>query len=131
VKWKDLQEIIEYLRSQKVSEGEVTSFSLSTIPIYWDLGVGSSTRFVFLHDHLTIFKSRRTEIRAALASSQQKYLVCDLHRFGSDKLRSALESKRTAPFADRIVLQCGPYVIFRLTGQETLNWLDEYYGPIP
>jgi hypothetical protein len=127
VNWADLDRVAEFLKHEQVADGELTSFSLSTVELYDDLNVRPSTRYILLQDHLDIFVSRRPLIEAALVNSQQRFVVCDLHRFGMEKMAAALNQDGGPPdsfrWADRIAFRAGNYVVFRLDGSEMPAWL--------
>jgi hypothetical protein len=132
VNWTDLDRVAGFLRSQGVSDGEVTCFSVSTMSLYGDLGLRPSTRYVFLHNHLDIFASRRPAIHEALIHSRQRFLVCDLNAYKTDGLRDMLNCEggppADYPWADRVVFRAGSFVVFRLDGPETPAWLADPFG---
>jgi len=131
VNWTDLDRVADYLRGQDVKDGEVTCFSVSTVSLYGDLGLAPSTRYVFLHNHLDIFVSRRPAIHEALVHSRQRFLVCDLNAYKTDGLRDIL-NREGGPigyrWADRVVLRAGSFVVFQLDGPEMTAWLAESFG---
>jgi hypothetical protein len=128
VDWTDLDATTDFLRRQKPRDGEVTCFSLPVVPIYNELDLLPSTRHVFLHDHLEIFRTHRDKIKKAVAESRQRWLVCDLKRFGGSKLQTMLDSEAPNPWKDQAVFRSGQYVVFSMTGTETLAWLNAWYG---
>lgn len=128
VDWTDLEAATSFLRNQSPHDGEVTCFSLPVVPIYNELGLLPSTRYVFLHDHLHIFVRHRDEIRRAVAASRQRWLVCDLKRFGGTKLLAMLESESSNRWKNRVAFRSGQYVVFEMNGPETIAWVEEFYG---
>ena len=116
------------LARQAPRDGEVTCFSLPVVPIYNELGLLPSTRYVFLHDHLNIFGRHRDEMKTAIEASRQRWLVCDLKRFGGANLRTMLEGESPNPWKDRVAFRSGQYVVFEMNGPETINWLEEFHG---
>jgi hypothetical protein len=132
VSWTDLGRVAEFLREQDVHDGEVTSFSLSTVALYGELNLPPSTRYIFLQDHLDIFVSRRPVIHDALVASRQRFVVCDLKRYGMQTFRDALDREGSPPvdypWADRIVFRAGSYVVYRLSGAEMPAWLATHFG---
>jgi hypothetical protein len=132
VSWTDLGRVADYLRTQDVHDGEVTCFSLSTVALYGELNLPPSTRYIFLHDHLDIFASRRPVIHAALVNSRQRFVVCDLNRYKTEALRDLLNRDGGPPpdypWADRVVFRSGSYVVFRLDGSEMPAWLANPFG---
>ncbi|MBI1900729.1 MAG: hypothetical protein HYS13_06420 [Planctomycetia bacterium] len=133
VDWTDLEEMEKFLRRQEVAPGEVTCFSLPTVPIYLDLDLSPSTRYVFLQDHLVIYARHRPKIHAALAASPQRFVVCDLSRFGMERMRAFLDGgpervpPAAYPWASRIVHRSGNYVVFAVAGREMPQWLAFHF----
>ena len=128
VDWTDLDATTNFLRSQTPRDGEVTCFSLPVVPIYNDLGLIPTTRYIFLHDHLNIFDRRRDQIKQSIARSSQRWLVCDLKRFGAAKLVATLESDASNRWKERVVFRSGQYVVFEMNGRETIDWIEEFFG---
>jgi len=128
VDWISLEATTRFLRSQAPRDGEVTCFSLPVAPIYNDLGLLPSTRYVFLHDHLEIFVKHREQIKEAIAASSQRWLVCDLKRFGGAKLREMLDGGAPSVWKERVAFRSGQYVVFQMNGTETIAWLNEFYS---
>jgi hypothetical protein len=127
VNWTDMERVAAFLRDQDLRDGELTSFSLPTVVLYGELGLAPSTRYIFLQDHLDIFRKRRSLIEAALVNSRQRYVVCDLGRYNMDRIRKALDGNE--PASDFIAFRAGNYVVLRLTGPEMPAWLKENFGP--
>jgi hypothetical protein len=131
VQWTDLDETADFLRAQNVQDGEVTCFSLPTVALYGELNLAPSTRYLFVHDHLDIFASRRAIILSALVESRQRFVVCDLNRFGMERFREFLDRGEGPPtdyaWADRVVFRAGPYIVYRLDGREMPGWLATHF----
>lgn len=129
VRWAELGRVADFLRGQAVGDGELTSFSLPTVELYRELDLRPSTRYLFLQDHLDIFASRRPRILEALAASRQRFVVCDLRRYGMGRMRDALDGSPGAyEWAERVAFRAGDYVVFRVSGSEMPAWLASHFG---
>ena len=73
--WVELQEVSNYLKDQGVGDRELTCYSLASLPLYLDLDVEPSTRFVMLGVWLQFFPAKRELMLEELAASPQRYLV--------------------------------------------------------
>jgi hypothetical protein len=124
-KWSDLEMVADFLRSQNVKDEELTCFSSTTSPLYLELGLRPSTRYFWLQSCLVSFKQQRGRIRAEVAATRQRFLVCDLEWFRSEVLKARLQNteERLKP-----VYRQGPYVVFQLSGPEMPQWLEDNYG---
>jgi hypothetical protein len=127
VDWTDLERIQHFLVEQRVEDEEVTCFSMPTVELYREMGVRPSTRYLFLQNALTIFRTRRPEMRAALAARRQRFVVCDLQWVAMDRFREELDAG-TSPWIERVVFRSGRYVVLRLSGAETSAWLEANFG---
>lgn len=78
--WRELERVQSFLAGRGVGDRELTCYSLSTVPLYVELGVRPSTRFVLLHTALEFFPSARPRIARELAESPQRYVVNDLRQ---------------------------------------------------
>jgi hypothetical protein len=125
VPWPDLARAAEFLRTLDVRDGEVCCFTDTLVPLYNDLDVQPSTRFVLVDIHLGIFKSRRDVLLTSLALGRQRYLVCTVIPGRTPHLYAALSGDDALPgLKDRIVFRSGAVVVFRLDGAEVAPWLD-------
>jgi hypothetical protein len=128
IHWVDLDRVADFLRAQDARDGEVTCFSADTVPLYNDLNLRPSTRFLFLEMHLDIFLKRRDVICGDLGGSRQKYWVCTVGPSERKRLTAILdgdtESDRERELKDRVVFRSGDLVVFRIEGSETAEWLD-------
>jgi hypothetical protein len=131
--WSEFERVADFLRSQRVQDKELTTFSLPTEPLYLDLDLEPSTRYVILQDLLVIFGRHRAEIHAALAESRQRFVVCDLTRFGMEPIRKYLQPRAgdppagPYPWSEKIAFRSGRYVLFQLAGSEMASWLDFHF----
>jgi hypothetical protein len=89
--WVALARVAEFLRGQQLGDGELTCFSYGTNPLYLDLGLQPSTRFINPQEVLYLFGSREQEIVQELRASPQRLLVTDLQAAGYSKQLAAKE----------------------------------------
>ncbi|MBV9125597.1 MAG: hypothetical protein JO112_19785 [Planctomycetes bacterium] len=137
ISYTDLEHVGNYLRQQDLKDGELTCFSMQTVPLYLDLNLKPSTNYLFLQFGLLFFSQHRDEMLAAWSSSPQRFLVCDLEGprmaalkktlgGGDDSLLDAdAPVLASYPWKDRIVFRSGRYVVFRLSGPESSQWLAD------
>lgn len=78
--WKELEQVRSFLKARGVRDQELTCYSLSTVPLYLELGVRPSMRFVLLQTAQEFFPSARPRIVRELADSPQRYVVNDLRQ---------------------------------------------------
>lgn len=101
--WLALAEVAEHLRDLRVRDGELTCYSLAAVPLYLQLDVQPSTRFVLLWSALTDFPDHRAEIGSELAASRQRYVVNDLVLLGFTPSQArALGGGRALPRPDEL-----------------------------
>lgn len=131
IDWQELDRVREYLKDQHAADGEVSCFNMSMVSIIGDLNLRPATRYLFLQEHLNIFRNHRSEILADLAVSRQRYVVCDLKRPEMQTMRHIVETgglAEPAPTrADRTAFRAGDYVVFRVDGPEMTEWLNAYF----
>jgi hypothetical protein len=127
VDWADLRAVAAFLARDGAGDEEVTCFSMTTVPLYQETGLTMPTRYVFVHNVLTIFPSGREQVREALVASRQRYVVCDLRWFEMDHLRQQLDDG-TSPWSERVAFRAGRYLVFRLSGPEMPAWLEDNFG---
>ena len=127
VDWAELERVRHFLVAENVEDEEVTCFSMPTVELYRQMRLRPSTRYLFLQNGLTIFRNRRPEMRAALAASRQRFVVCDLQWFAMEPFRNELDAK-TSPWTERVVFRSGRYVVLRLSGAEMSEWLESRFG---
>jgi hypothetical protein len=121
--WQELEQVAEFLRAQGVEDGEVTCYNARLLPLYTALDRKPSTRYYPLESALIILPKQRPAIRAALAASRQKYVVCDLYWM------KRTEAELTRPEGKaRAVLNTGRYVVLRLDAADALAWLAVSFG---
>ncbi len=76
--WRQLDEIVKYLRNRHVSDGQVTCLNVNLVDVYSQLELRPSTRYVFLEELMDLFPTRHALIEQTLADSRQRYVVTDL-----------------------------------------------------
>ncbi|HEY3787355.1 MAG TPA: hypothetical protein VGL71_00815 [Urbifossiella sp.] len=127
--WTDLERVADFLREQKVGDGEVSCFPLTTTSLYTALNIRPSTRHLFLHHHWSVFRSRRAAILATLIDGRQRFVVCDLQ---VDEMRESkddfggISPKNFG--ASRLVYRAGDYVVFRIDGREMPDWVESNFA---
>lgn len=80
-----LARVAVFLQELGLRDGELTCYSFGTIPLYLQLDLKPSTRFVYaIEEMITLNPLRQDIIRAELAASQQRYVVTDLQFLAAD-----------------------------------------------
>jgi hypothetical protein len=122
--WQDLERVRDFLRSQGVGDGELTCYDNASHPLYLDLGIRPSTRYIHFQTILGYFPSRREQIRRELAAGPQRFVVDDdrLTRLGDQASalapaegqpsRPARRSGRF-PWTQPVVFRAGHLVVLR------------------
>jgi len=83
--WVALARVAVFLQELGLRDGELTCYSFGTIPLYLQLDLKPSTRFVYaIEEMITLNPLRQDIIRAELAASQQRYVVTDLQFLAAD-----------------------------------------------
>lgn len=75
--WREMARAADYLRGQGVADRELTCYSLSAVPLYKEMDLTPSTRFVLLSAAVRFFPSHRAAVRAELAACPQRFVVTD------------------------------------------------------
>ncbi|MCH7726776.1 MAG: hypothetical protein IH991_09890 [Planctomycetes bacterium] len=137
VGWRDLHRVEGFLRSQDLRDRELTCYSVFTVPLYLDLNLKPSTRFIPLNSIFDYFPSRSNDIRTLLASSPQRYLVADVSDGVTSSLSSAEAAEETPgqplalppafpnsqadryPWFEPVAFRAGRYYVFRVTNTVT------------
>jgi hypothetical protein len=124
--WADLAFVQAFLRAQNVGDGELTCYSMRTLPVYLELGVEPSTRWFLLENVLVILRQQRALVLAELAASRQRYFLCDLETTSWKPGRGPGEPG----FArDRLVYRAGRYAVFQVDAAAMPAWFEEYLDP--
>jgi hypothetical protein len=130
--WVALGRVADYLRG-RVGDGELTAESLGTIPLYTELGVAPSTRYVFLKAILQCFPTHAPQVRQEVAASRQRYAVTDLHELVLSREEAAALPpegeqaapnfalagfRNEAPWSDPVVFRAGRYLVHQVRRAE-------------
>ncbi len=127
--WQDLERVAGFLREQGIREGELTCYNSSLVHLYGIMGLGASTRYVYLEQLVAYFPDRRAEFLRALSASRQRYVVTDLIASGlspagivrlcnegrlerAPRLPSRLRD--VYPWSQPAVFRAGPYLVHRV-----------------
>jgi hypothetical protein len=132
VKWEDEARVADYLRG-RVGDGELTCYDPTIIPVYWDLGVEPSTRYIYLWNVLFFFHNHVDEIHSDLKASRQRYVVTDYTRLYLNKdpskadedalppngpapepVTSLAKLHPEFPWSEPIVFRSGKYLVHRV-----------------
>jgi hypothetical protein len=76
--WEDLRGAIRYLKAQGAGDHEVTCWHFSAIPVYTELGIEPSNRFVFPGTRMIYFPTYKDLMREETMNSPQRFVVLDL-----------------------------------------------------
>ena len=133
-----LARVADYLRGQKVGDGELTCLSGCTHPLYLDLDVKPSTRFPQVEMATLFFVHHRDEILAELNASRQRFIVSDLTWTGltaqeaeetnpNDPLALPREFPEEIPallypWDEPVVFRSGRYLVHRVTRPASRFW---------
>jgi hypothetical protein len=80
--WTDLARVRSFLETQNLQAGELTCLSPSTMPLYWDMDMPPSTRFLFLDTDMRMFRHHIEQIQLEVTNSMQRLVVTDLRQLG-------------------------------------------------
>jgi hypothetical protein len=122
-----------------VRDGELTCYHNTTHPLYLDLNLKPSTRFLHYATVFDAFPSRRGEVRRELEASGQRYVVSDLLAVGvqvpsplSDPLKLPAEFPRywvkVFPWTQPIIYRSGRYLVHRVTRPVGEVWPSDDKG---
>jgi hypothetical protein len=90
-RWADLARVQAFLAEQNLRGKELTCLSVSTTPLYWQMDLSPSTRFVLLEPALGMFRNHAEQIRNELRSSAQRFMVSDLRQLNLTAEEAAVE----------------------------------------
>jgi hypothetical protein len=107
--WRELARVETFLRDQGVADGQLTCYSTSSLPLYTQLRVRPSTRYILLEADVIHFPSRRDEIRQALAASPQRFVVSDRR-----EMEAPPRGVRLFPYSEPVVFEFGRYRVHRV-----------------
>jgi hypothetical protein len=121
--WQHLAAVTDFLKSQDCQDGELSVLGDTAIPLYQLTGLTPPTRYYVSRNNMLAYKSRRTEIQAALAAvPNQRFAVVDLAGLGWKPPAGHTWADRDAwplpaalgKWADRAVFRGGRYVVLAI-----------------
>jgi hypothetical protein len=89
--WTDLARVQAFLADKHLRAGELTCLSVSTTPLYWQMDLPPSTRFVLLEPAILMFRHHAQQIRKELKTSRQRFMVSDLRQLNLTAEEAAVE----------------------------------------
>ncbi len=104
--WRKLAEVADFLRTQNLSDGELTCYTSDLVWVYDTLELRPSTRFAYLWEILVYLPDRRPEIYEAVANSPQKLFVYDE---SGEKL-----PRQISRLLGDEAFRAGPYIVYRV-----------------
>jgi hypothetical protein len=127
--WVALERVAAFLREQQLGDRELTCHSYGTNPLYLELGLMPSTRFINPQEVLYLFGSREQQIQNELIASPQRYIVTDLQAAGFSKQQAAREEENWRallanlaparaerfPWCQPVVFRAGQYLVHQAT----------------
>jgi hypothetical protein len=132
----DLDRVRAFLQARQVRDGELTCYNMRTLPLYLDLGVRPSTRYLFLENVLEIFRGQRDRVRADLAAGGQRYFVCDVtvtrwqeQPPGRDPALPVAEGDVVRFPHEKLIYRAGRYAVFAVDGADLPAWMDAHIRP--
>jgi hypothetical protein len=103
--WADLGRVQAFLTNKHLRGGELTCLSVSTTPLYWQMDLAPSTRFVLLEPALGMFRHHADQIRREIKASPQRFMVSDLRQLNLTAEEAAVQVAgdplALPPFPDR------------------------------
>ena len=135
--WVELESLAADMRALGIQDGELTCCNESCVPLYLQLGIEPSTRFVMLESTFYFYPGRAAEIEQELRDSRQRFIVSDLRRTGisreaeSDSERALLPEsfpprwQSAYPWDTPIVRRHGRYVLHRSDAHEVHRFSPE------
>ena len=80
--WKEYPAVVEFLRSQNVSNTDVFVYHWSQLSLYSDLNLTPPHRYVITDSHEALFPKQANRIQEAIAQSSFRFVVTDLGSLG-------------------------------------------------
>jgi hypothetical protein len=136
--WVALGRVAAFLRGQGLRDGELTCYSFGTNPLYLELNLTPSTRFVSgVEEIIHHYPRRRGEVRAELAASPQRFIVTDVPFLEADLQAAGVLRAQAAegsegrlvlapdyatalraryPWSEPVIFRAGPYLVHRSIG---------------
>lgn len=131
--WEQLRDVEVFLRTVEppLADRELTCWHDSTHPLYLQLGLEPSTRYMHFG---TVFplRGKVDEIRADVIRSTQRYVVSDLMRMTRNPAKGDIASIESLPEEERkrfpwnqpVVFRSGRYVVHRVDRPPTPEEID-------
>ncbi len=141
--WNELEPALDFLRQQKLSDGELTVHNVYLVHAYRELKLKPSTRFVYLDVLTRVFRDHQSEIVDQLDRSGHQYILSSLlengltfeqcqtsatdqpHQLPAEFPREHLHE---FPYQHPVVFRSGQYVIHQVTG--TAAPLNPAFSPL-
>jgi hypothetical protein len=126
--WQDFDRVAAFLREHRIRDGELTCYNSTAVHLYGILGLGPSTRYVYLEQIMIYFPDRHATFLQALSDSRQRYVVTDLIASGlspsgiarlcaegplADPPRFPSRLRDVYPWSQPAVFRAGPYLVHR------------------
>lgn len=108
--WEALACVREYLSRHRLEPGELTCFHSTTIPLYLQLGLEPSTRFVYYNAVMLAHSGRAEAMLAEMEASRHRFVVTDLIMAPASRSRAA-EVRQQAPWCYPVVFKAGRYQV--------------------
>jgi len=125
--WQELRRVAQFLRSQGIKDGELTCYHISAQPLYLELKVKPSTRFLSVNRMAMNYGSRIHIVMRELAASKQKFIVTDLLHTPNYSLTAEARQtlpklpdnvpanyRRAFPWRQPVVFRSGRYLVHRV-----------------
>jgi hypothetical protein len=123
--YRELARAEDYLRSQDVKDREVTCYGVSSLPLYLDMDLEPSNRFILLGVTTVFFPSHHEEMRQALIASPQRFVVSDSR--DPSPINPAV---KMFPWSVPIVFTSGRYQVRKVTtDKQGKPSIGELIGP--
>jgi hypothetical protein len=131
VAWEDLEAVAVYLDAQHLRDRELTCWNNATHPLYLELGLRPSIRYLHVDTVLKYFPRHREEVREEVAACGHRYVVSDLAAAGWTRAQAVAWARSGRPLAaalppgcgdafpwsEPVVFHSGRYVVHRVTGR--------------
>lgn len=126
--WKEMQPVLEYLRSQNVQGEDVTVYTGTLIHVYQELDLKPTTRYVYVDVLGRIFKGRSGEIHDALAQAKHRFVVSGLLEAGVSRedvdgefdpqtllpINFPQNALKQFPYTQPVIFRSGQYLVHRV-----------------
>ena len=127
--WPDLKRIQAFLEKRGVRDGEVTCYSVSTHPLYLEMGINAPTRYPYLDLLINYHPSQVNNISQTVYESSHRYLVADVWSAGVEfhprefeKVESSSTYPRGFPGEKLKEFPWNQPLLFR-AGRYTVHWV--------